>query len=214
MSSRIIRGDVSSMVAPIAWRGGASSSATKEPAPGDSAGQDAADDGSGQDLPQQIRKAYQTGFQEGQAILQREHETVVKPLADRLTETLASFAELRTRMRRESEAEVVELAIAIARRVLHRELTLDPEAVHGLVKAAFERIGSRELSRVRVHPGQSALIHALVEKACPERRIELAVDPALGPGDVIFETERGDLDASVDSQLEEIRRGLADRLEG
>jgi flagellar assembly protein FliH len=215
MSSRIIRGDATTVVAPIAWRGaGARSSAAKDSAPaGDTGREDAADAAGGQDLPQQIRKAYQTGFQEGQAILQREHEALVKPLLERLTETLASFAELRTRMRRESEEEVVELSIAIARRVLHRELTLDPEAVRGLVKAAFERIGSREISRVRVHPAQSALLQTLIEKACPDRRVELVSDPALGPGNVIFETERGDLDASVDSQLEEIRRGLADRLE-
>lgn len=145
--------------------------------------------------------------------MQREHEAAVRPLVERLTETLASFAELRMRMRRESEEELVELSIAIAKRVLHRELTLDPEAVRGLVKVAFERIGSRELNRVRVHPAHSSLIQALVEKACPDRRVELVADPALGPGDVVFETERGDLDASVNSQLEEIRRGLADHLE-
>jgi flagellar assembly protein FliH len=134
-------------------------------------------------------------------------------VVERLTETLASFAELRTRLRRESEEELVELSIAIAKRVVHRELTVDPETVRGLVKAAFERIGSQELNRVRVHPSHSSLIQALVEKACPDRRVELVSDPALGPGDVVFETERGDLDASVGSQLEEIRRGLADRLE-
>ncbi len=32
------------------------------------------------------------------------------------------------------------------------------------------------------------------------------------PGAVVFETERGNLDASVESQLQEIERGLADRL--
>ena len=167
MSSRIVRGDVTALVAPIAWRGaGAPSSAAKGPAPaGGSGREDATDADSVQDLPEQIRKAYQAGFQEGQATLQREHDATVRPVMERLTETLASFAELRTRLRRESEAEVVELSVAIARRVLHRELTLDPEAVRGLVKAAFERIGSRELSRVRVHPGQSALIHVAGRKS-------------------------------------------------
>jgi flagellar assembly protein FliH len=197
------------MVAPLAWRAGGRQCAA-EAAPGG-----AGDEGPGgeQSVPQQIRLAFQTGFQEGQAAAQREHEVAVRPLAERLTETLASFAELRTRLRRESEEELVELSIAIAKRVVHRELTLDPETVRGLVKAAFERIGSQELNRVRVHPSNSSLIQALVEKACPDRRVELVSDPALGPGDVVFETERGDLDASVGSQLEEIRRGLADRLE-
>jgi flagellar assembly protein FliH len=214
MSSRIIRGDTAGLAAPIEWRGAGRSSAAGPAARRDSSGEQGADGpGDEQDLPQQIRQAFQTGFQEGQAAAQREHEIAVQPLVERLTETLASFAELRTRMRRESEQELVELSVAIARRVLHRELTLDPEAVRGLVKAAFERIGSRELNRVRVHPAHSGLIQSLVEKACPDRSVELLADPALGPGDVVFETARGDLDASVESQLEEIRRGLADGLE-
>lgn len=206
MSSRIIRGDVAGIAEPIAWK--------QVSGPSTPAGVAAGDDGSGeQGLSQQIRQAYQAGVKEGQTAAQREHETVVRPLIERLTETLAAFAELRTRMRRESEQEVVELSIAIAKRVLHRELTLDPETVRGLVKVALERVGSRELKRVRVHPSHASLLQALVEKACPDRSVELVTDPAMGPGDVVFETERGDLDASVDSQLEEIRRGLADHVE-
>jgi flagellar biosynthesis/type III secretory pathway protein FliH len=37
-------------------------------------------------------------------------------------------------------------------------------------------------------------------------------DAARELGSVVFETERGSLDASVDTQLEEIERGLTDRL--
>ena len=44
------------------------------------------------------------------------------------------------------------LALAIARRILHRELTVAPEALLGLVKAALEKIGGREIHRVRVSP--------------------------------------------------------------
>jgi flagellar biosynthesis/type III secretory pathway protein FliH len=37
-------------------------------------------------------------------------------------------------------------------------------------------------------------------------------DPSLAPGSVIFETTMGSLDVSVEAQLAEIERGLADRL--
>ena len=40
----------------------------------------------------------------------------------------------------------------------------------------------------------------------------MIADPSRDLGTVIFETQRGNLDASVDSQLQEIERGLADRL--
>jgi flagellar biosynthesis/type III secretory pathway protein FliH len=37
-------------------------------------------------------------------------------------------------------------------------------------------------------------------------------DATLAPGSVVFETNQGNLDASVESQLQEIERGLADHL--
>ena len=41
---------------------------------------------------------------------------------------------------------------------------------------------------------------------------EVLTDPSCDPGSVIFETERGNLDASIETQLQEIERGLTDRL--
>ena len=42
--------------------------------------------------------------------------------------------------------------------------------------------------------------------------LEVVSDGALTPGSAIFETSRGELDASVDTQLAEIDRGLTDAL--
>ena len=50
-------------------------------------------------------------------------------------------------------------------------------------------------------------------KCVPGSGIQIVVDPGLQLGDVIFETAQGDLDASIDTQLREIERGFADRLE-
>jgi flagellar biosynthesis/type III secretory pathway protein FliH len=42
--------------------------------------------------------------------------------------------------------------------------------------------------------------------------IEVIPDPSRQPGALVFETERGNLDASIETQLLEIERGLTDRL--
>jgi flagellar biosynthesis/type III secretory pathway protein FliH len=43
--------------------------------------------------------------------------------------------------------------------------------------------------------------------------MQVQTDPALDRGTAIFETSRGNLDASVEIQLREIEKGLTDRLE-
>jgi flagellar assembly protein FliH len=43
--------------------------------------------------------------------------------------------------------------------------------------------------------------------------IEVVADPSQPPGGIVFDIGRGALDASVGTQLDEIVRGLTDRLE-
>jgi flagellar assembly protein FliH len=158
-------------------------------------------------------EAYRQGFEEAHRQLAEEAERRVQPLLERLSASLANLAGLRARIRTETEAELVRLAIAIARRILHRELTLDPDSIHGLVKAALQKVQTREIQRVRLHRDQEAFVRESLSKLMPSGSIEIIVDPALQPGDVIFESAQGDLDASIDTQLREIERGFADRLE-
>ena len=78
----------------------------------------------------------QAGFQEGAATAKSAAATEIKALEQRVAETIAALAELRPRLRRQAEADLVKLSLAIARRILHRELSVDPEAMRGLIQAA------------------------------------------------------------------------------
>ncbi len=64
---------------------------------------------------------------------------------------------------------MVRLALAIARRVLRRELAVDPDAMHGLVLGALEKLQSQEISRVRVHPSHAAQITAYLQEGSSRR---------------------------------------------
>ena len=114
------------------------------------------------------------------------------------------------RLRVEAEGDTVKLAVTIAKRILHRELAVDPEAILGLVKAAFAKVEARETHRLRVAPADAALLREHREALAPAAGIEIVADGSLAAGSVIFETSRGDLDASIDTQLGEIERGLTD----
>ena len=81
------------------------------------------------------------------------------------------------------------------------------------IKVAIEKLQSRDLCRVRVHPDQAPAIRASFERFSNSHKVELVADPSLQIGDVMFETATGTLDASIESQLQEIDRGFADRLE-
>ena len=160
----------------------------------------------------QLRQAYETGFRDGQAAGRQGAEDEVRQIVEKLAVTVADVAGARREVVRRAEADIVQLSIEIARRILHRELSVDPSALEGLIRAALEKLGSQEAYRVRVHPDQEQLVRACLQRTRRQGEIEVVSDPSQARGGAVFEIGRGSLDASVETQLREIERGLADRL--
>lgn len=137
----------------------------------------------------------------------------IERLQQQTAQALAELIPLRDRMRREAEQDLVRLSIEIARRILRREVSVDPEACLGIVKAALDKLDSRELHRIRCSAADAtALSQALRRHGLPQQ-VEITPDPALPRGAVILDTLRGVLDASIETQLAEIERGFADLVE-
>ena len=162
------------------------------------------------ELSEQTQAAYAKGREEAESSASQQVLARVDAVAATLARGIDEITGLRQRFRHEAEEDVVTLAIAIARRVLHRELTVSPDSLLGLVKAALEKIDMREVHRVRMHPDYAPLLQANLEKIGLPRPVEVIADPALERGAVLVETSRGTLDASVETQLAEIERGFAD----
>jgi flagellar assembly protein FliH len=161
---------------------------------------------------QKLREAHAAGVREGEIAGRNRAGAELQPVIERLTRSIQEIASLRARLRREAEADVVKLALAIGRRVIRREVAADPDALRGLVMAALEKLQGQEISRVKVHPAQLATVKSCLQQAVSGGQVDVLADASRELGSVIFETSRGNLDASVESQLVEIERGLTDRL--
>ncbi len=157
-----------------------------------------------------IEAARRQAFAEGEAQGRAQASGLLEPVLARLARSLEDVANLRPRLREEAESDVVQLSLAIARRILHRELSLEPEAIQALVQVALDRLAKQEIYRVRIHPAQEHAIRAAL--AVHHSGVEVVVDPRLEVGALMFETNRGKMDASVAAQFEEIERGLTDRV--
>jgi flagellar assembly protein FliH len=208
MSSRLIRGeDVA--IEPPGWR-----QASMPEAVSDEVETLESDQARAVEIEERVAAAYQRGFEEGRTAgresLAREVESVQKKLARSIEE----LSGLRSRYRREAEQDAVALALAVARRILHRELTMAPEALLGLVKAALDKMEAREVHRARVARADANIVRQFVEQMGAPQRIEVVADAGLAPGSLLLESARGTLDASVDTQLDEIERGFADLVGG
>jgi len=162
---------------------------------------------------QQTRQGYEAGSRAGEAAARQSLDAEVRAMVEKLAATIAEVAATRAETIRRAEADTVRLAIEIARRILHREVSVDTSALEGLIKAALEKLQSQEVYRVRVHPDQESIVRSCLEQGGRSPSVEVVGDVLQSKGGAVFEISRGLLDASVDTQLSEIERGLTDQLE-
>ncbi len=160
------------------------------------------------ELARQVEEARNAGLAEAE----RRQAANQKEMLARLAAAIEEISGYRKRFRQQAEEDLVQLAFAICRRVLRRELSSDSEAVLGLVRSALDKLASSEITRIRIHAAHAGPLREHLEHLRPETHIEIVADATLQPGAVLFETARGTLDASAETQLKEIERGFTDVL--
>jgi len=206
-------------VRPLVWRRGSTLAAVKEASPqiapvfDELAQLRAKVNGLTSQMEVQSREAFDAGLRAGESAARESLEGQVRGTIERLALTIAEVASLRAETIHRAEVDTVRLAVEIARRVLHRELTVDTSALGALIKAALEKLHAKEVYRVRVHPDQEKIVRSCLDQMGRSQAIEVIHDPSQQQGGAVFEISRGALDASVETQLREIECGLTDQLE-
>ena len=211
MSSRLMRSADCVEALPIAWRqaGGTPVQAIRLRA-SDGGRPDTGATEIERQMEARVEAAYQQGRAAGETETTQRASQRLEPVLAGLNGILQELTAVRKKFRAEAEEDTVKLAIAIARRILHRELATDPEAILGLVMSAFQKLNARETHRLRVSAADAAALEQNRARLELPPGLEIVSDASLVAGSATFETTRGELDASVDTQLAEIQRGFAD----
>lgn len=159
-------------------------------------------------------QAGEKGFQEAAVRLRQEFEKTVAAERTALSTALQEFAHDQETYFHNVETDVVRLALAIARKVLHRESQMDPMLLAGVVRVALEKIAEGTAVKLRVPESQ---VEQWKELAGPlsgsNLKIEITGEESLKGPRCLIETEMGTTDTSIEAQLGEIERGFFDLLQ-
>lgn len=109
------------------------------------------------------------------------------------------------------EAEVVKLALAIAQRVLHREVQLDPLLLQATARIALEKIAEDSVAVLRVPESDVAAWRDVLDGATESAR--LVGDEHMRKGECVLDTNIGRVELGVSAQLAEIEKGFFDLLQ-
>jgi flagellar biosynthesis/type III secretory pathway protein FliH len=165
------------------------------------------------DLRVREKQSWDGGFREGEKRASAECAQAVEAERAKVNLAMECFQQERESYYQRVEGEVVRLALAIARKILHREAQVDPLVLAGVAHVALEKISSGSKIRLRVPPAQTGKWQetlAASENLRPPP--ELVADSTLSSTQLILETEVGTADLSLEAQLKEIEQGFLDLL--
>lgn len=160
-------------------------------------------------LAQLEREAYENGFAQGQkdglALGERKAEETGK----QMLALLNVLSGLKEQVLRETEAEMIRLSMTVARKIVKKEVSLDPAVVRHSLDSALQFLKDKSFMRVLINPRDMKHLEAYLPEVAMEqkiRRFELAEDSCVDPGGCVLETGFGRINAGLESQLDELEK--------
>lgn len=192
-----------SLVRPYDWNGTAEvRSGRPEPVPAAPPSQQPAVDAA-QIERDAFMKGYAQGERAGAEAAAARGEAVLRRLAD----TVDELRTLRVELLRKAEQQVVQLSLAIARRIVQREITLDRELVAAMGRVALDRLSTASAATIRLHPDDYAAV-VRGSASSSDGATSIVADPMVRRGGCLVQSDLGVIDLGVDAQIQEIARTL------
>jgi flagellar assembly protein FliH len=159
-----------------------------------------------------LQSEYQRGVRDGIARSDSRLRDTVESERQRVNELLTVFEKEKSRYFHEVEREVVRLACAIARKVLHRESQVDPQLLLRLVRSALQDVQGATRIRVYVNPADRKTWAETLSSEMGAA-VEIVGEEGLSSLRSRIETDLGSAVVGWEEQLAEVERGLFDLLE-
>jgi flagellar assembly protein FliH len=154
------------------------------------------------------RDAFAKGFAAGERAGLEAAGQRGEAMLTRLTDTLEQLATLRNTMIHSTERQMVQLALAIAHRIIQREVSLDRDLVVAMARVALDRLGDMARVTVRMNPDDFAVTAAARTAQLAGSHVSVVADARIGRGGCRVESDLGVMDAGVEEQLREVARAL------
>ncbi|HSH71153.1 MAG TPA: FliH/SctL family protein, partial [Deferrisomatales bacterium] len=150
--------------------------------------------------------------QEGLAAGRAEAAAATAAAVGRLQTLAEELAAHKPALYAEARSQVLELTLALVRKILGPLAAASPDAVVQVVERALQLLSDREQLTIRVHPDDlKVLLDAkpqLLTALDGIQRLTVVDDPSVQPGGCLVQTPTTEIDARLDTQLQELARSL------
>jgi flagellar assembly protein FliH len=162
------------------------------------------------DLTLVEKNAFENGFRQGEksgmAMAEQKIETIVK----RHAEAILEIGRMKSSLYAQVEKEVVKLAIEVAKKIIHREIQVDPDIIQTLIRVTLANVAVKNPVTIHVNPVDFNYIsERQAELSQSEaRNISIVPDKSIARGGCLVETDCGDIDARLEEKFHEVEHAF------
>ncbi|MCD8501829.1 MAG: flagellar assembly protein FliH [Bacillaceae bacterium] len=158
------------------------------------------------------RNGYNDGFQQGLNEGQKQFHELIEQAKDVVNASKRDYL----KKLEDSEPLMIELAVKVARKIISNTINCDQQAILSIVKEVLNVVREQEMVKIYVHPNwyETVLTYKNELQLLVQNNEELYIypDDKLEENGCVIETSFGKIDASLDSQLSEIKYALLEKL--
>lgn len=158
------------------------------------------------------KEAYDLGFQEGSERGFQQHREEMVAKLKTLDGLLGSIESMKKNLLVENEAQFVEFAFEIAKRIALRDLSQNREAVAQIIRQLIEDMQTEQHVSVHAFPEDIPSLEEMQKRTDVPleilKKIKLVSDPAVHPGDAVIDLQYGQVMITAADRVERIWQAL------
>ncbi|MBW7886944.1 MAG: hypothetical protein H3C35_01110 [Bacteroidetes bacterium] len=162
---------------------------------------------------QAVNEAFQRGIEEGNRraaeLLQQEYNGRIAQEHDRLTALMETLQQRLALAGPDVEKALTNFSLAVAENIIRKEVQIDTSIIEQIIKDGIRKIIGIEKITISLNPQDAALFrekkHTLQSASESLREITFLDDPAIERGGCILESDIGNVDARIATQIEQVR---------
>lgn len=152
------------------------------------------------------------GREEAMRELRAEHDRAMIEEQHRIDTLMISLQEQVTALKTRLEQDAFRFALAVAERIVKREVALDSDVTVRQIREAIQRVVGVESVKLRVHPLDEEILRKnrahVLQGADSIRDLVIEPDEKIERGGCIIESAAGNVDARLATQLKQIESAL------
>lgn len=162
------------------------------------------------------QEGYGEGFIEGKKKGKESEKKVAAVIINELREAITELEKFKVSICRKAEKSAVKLAFSIAEKILCAEIEKNKDFIINIVTQALKKVMGDETIRIKINPAdlsyikEAAVLQNDAALAC--QRIDFISDVRISRGGCIVETDSGEIDARIESQLKVIEDTFAENI--